>query len=44
MPPAEMCSIVEDSIVDLIDAHEWEQLQKIEASEREALEKICVVI
>jgi hypothetical protein len=44
MPPADMRAIVEDAITELIDAHEWDQLQNIEAQEREALEKICAVI
>ena len=43
MPPAEMRSIVEEAITDLIDAHEWEQMQKIEAAERESLERLRIV-
>jgi len=43
MKPADMRALVEDSITDLIDAHEWRQLQKIEKAERESLAKIRVV-
>jgi hypothetical protein len=43
MKPTDMRAIVEDSITDLIDAHEWEALQKIEKAERESLAKIRVV-
>jgi len=42
MPPAEMCSLVEKAITNLIDVGEWTALQKIEAAERESLAKIRV--
>jgi hypothetical protein len=43
MKPADMRELVEDAITDLIDPHEWRQLQQIEKAERESLAKIRVV-
>jgi hypothetical protein len=42
IPPAEMRKIVERAITDLIDdKRAWRTLKKIEAAERESLDKIC---
>src|SRR5262249_38086578 len=42
MPPGEMCSLIENAITDLIDEREWEMMQKVEAAERESIQKLKV--
>jgi hypothetical protein len=44
MKPSDMREIVEEAITELIEPHEWEQLQKVEREERKTLDKICAVI